>query len=126
MGEEVLDRLRLDPGQRTLGQLLQDREAAYQEIRRLREELDRLRTMRSQVADRSKNSDKEVPKSALRPGTLIGIKDVAWLVSVSRPTIYRWVQNGDFPQPVRVGSNAVRWKAEDVEQWRNSLEVSRV
>jgi hypothetical protein len=34
--EDVLERLRMDPGQRTLGQLLQDREAAAHEIRKLR------------------------------------------------------------------------------------------
>lgn len=36
MRDDVLVRLRLDPGQRTIGQLLQDREAAFHEIVRLR------------------------------------------------------------------------------------------
>jgi hypothetical protein len=42
--EDMLDRLRLDPGSRTLGQLLQERQWALQEITRLRAEL--LRTRR--------------------------------------------------------------------------------
>ncbi|MDZ7840407.1 MAG: hypothetical protein U5R46_06230 [Gammaproteobacteria bacterium] len=42
---DILDRLRIDPGQRTLGQLLQDREAAAHEIRKLQAELERLRTV---------------------------------------------------------------------------------
>ena len=39
MTVDIADRLRLDPGQRTLGQLLQDREAALHEILRLRKRL---------------------------------------------------------------------------------------
>jgi len=36
----ILERLRIDPGQQTLGELLQDREAALHEIRMLRREVD--------------------------------------------------------------------------------------
>jgi hypothetical protein len=41
MRTDILQRLRIDPGQRTLGQLLQDREAAALEIERLRAEINR-------------------------------------------------------------------------------------
>jgi len=44
MREDILERLHVDPGQRTLGQILQDREDARHEIIRLRAELDRLRS----------------------------------------------------------------------------------
>jgi hypothetical protein len=40
--EDLLDRLRGDPGLRTLGQLIQEREAAFIEIARLRREVERL------------------------------------------------------------------------------------
>lgn len=42
------ERLRIDPGQRTLGELIQDREASLHEIRRLRAEIDRLRARTDQ------------------------------------------------------------------------------
>lgn len=42
MREDLLDRLRGDPGLRTLGQLIQEREAAFIEIARLRREVERL------------------------------------------------------------------------------------
>ena len=44
MRNDILDRLRLDPGHRTLGQLLLDREAAAHEIERLHRALESLRT----------------------------------------------------------------------------------
>ena len=41
MSPDMLDLLRLDAGTRTLGQLLQEREWAYGEITRLRQEVQR-------------------------------------------------------------------------------------
>ena len=39
------------------------------------------------------------------------------LIKVSRPTLYRWMKNGDFPKPVHMGANMVRWKASDIKNW---------
>ena len=44
-------------------------------------------------------------------------QQVEKLIKVSRPTLYRWMKNGDFPKPVHMGSNMVRWKASDIEKW---------
>jgi len=117
--EDVLDRLRIDPGQRTLGQLLQDREAAAHEIRQLRSEIDRLRTVR---AGRKERAGTAAPEThAFRPGTLIRIREVCDLVGVCRATVYRWVSEGAFPRPVRISDTAVRWKVDEIEAWREGL-----
>ena len=39
------------------------------------------------------------------------------LFKVSLATIYRWIKEGKFPKPVRLGANMVRWKASDIEAW---------
>ena len=39
------------------------------------------------------------------------------LLKVSPATIYRWIKEGKFPKPVRLGANMVRWKASDIEVW---------
>ena len=39
------------------------------------------------------------------------------LFKVSPATIYRWIKEGKFPKPVRLGANMVRWKASDIEVW---------
>tara|TARA_B110000037_G_C16908608_1_gene419306 strand:+ start:479 stop:667 length:189 start_codon:yes stop_codon:yes gene_type:complete len=44
-------------------------------------------------------------------------QQVEKLIKVSRPTLYRWMKNGDFPKPVHMGANMVRWKASDIENW---------
>jgi len=126
IGDDILDRLRIDPGKRTLGELLQDREAAAHEIRRLRAEMERLRSVRM---PRKGNAEAARPednrKSAFRPGSLIRISEVCELVGVSRTTIYRWITEGEFPEPVRLSKYAVRWRIDEVESWRDALGQAR-
>lgn len=35
----------------------------------------------------------------------------------NRVTLGRWVRNGHFPAPIRLGPNSVGWRARDVEEW---------
>jgi len=53
---------------------------------------------------------------------LMRIKEVCDLLKVSRATIYRWVEEGKFPEPVVLGHDdgkrsAVRWFEVDVLYW---------
>ena len=45
------------------------------------------------------------------------------LFKVSPATIYRWIKEGKFPKPVRLGANMVRWKASDIEAWMTNRET---
>lgn len=45
------------------------------------------------------------------------IRVVCSLTTKSKPTIYRWVKNGLFPAPVRIGPNSVAWRAQDIRAW---------
>ncbi|SKB63485.1 helix-turn-helix transcriptional regulator [Sphingopyxis flava] len=38
--------------------------------------------------------------------------------SLSRRTIYRYVKEGLFPPPVKLGPNRVAWPSESIEAWR--------
>jgi prophage regulatory protein len=46
------------------------------------------------------------------------------LFKVSPATIYRWIKEGSFPKPVRLGANMVRWKASDIEAWMLEKEMA--
>ena len=46
------------------------------------------------------------------------------LFKVSPATIYRWIKEGNFPKPVRLGANMVRWKASDIEAWMTEREAA--
>jgi len=120
MHQDVVDRLRIDPGKRTLGELLQDREAALYEILRLRGDIAKLVEARKPKAvqrDRASNPD---PKSRPDSRQLLKLKEICELLSVSRSTIYYWMSERNFPRPVRLGARAVRWQAEEIKDWCRS------
>jgi prophage regulatory protein len=122
MHDDILQRLCLDPGQRTLGELLQDRETAVHEIRRLRAQCESrvalASAQQSAVAAQAAGSENQ----PLRPSALLRLAELSNLLSVSTSTIYRWVAEGLFPAPISLGKRSVRWQADEVERWRRKLE----
>jgi prophage regulatory protein len=43
--------------------------------------------------------------------------DVAKLLQVSKPTIYRWRADGTLPPSIKYGPKVVGWPVEVIEQW---------
>ena len=117
----IIERLRIDPGRRTLGELLQDREAALREIQLLRRETEHLRNTWEDRREKSSTVPSKASEQNFQIGMLIRISEVCRLVGVCRSTIYRWISEGSFPRPVRIGERAVRWRIENIEAWRNEL-----
>lgn len=48
---------------------------------------------------------------------LLDIKEVAKRTSLSRTTIWRRLKNGDFPDPLRLSEQCVRWREDDINAW---------
>lgn len=42
---------------------------------------------------------------------------------ISRPTLWRWVAQGRFPNPVKLGPQTTRWRAADVDDWEAQTEA---
>ncbi len=38
----------------------------------------------------------------------------------SRSTIYRWIDQGIFPPPIKIGPNSVAWTYDSIIEWLNS------
>jgi prophage regulatory protein len=127
MRRDVLAQLRIDPGLRTLGELLQDREAAAFEIEELRSEITRVRagssTRTSQYAMKEEPPQPIATTKArgFRAGTLIRLKEVCELLGISRSTVYKRLADKTFPAPVRLGPRTVRWHVDAIEAWRDTL-----
>ena len=45
------------------------------------------------------------------------INDVTLLTSISRSSIYRMINEGDFPVQISVGNRQVRWSRQEVLDW---------
>jgi prophage regulatory protein len=123
---DILQRLRIDPSQRTLGQLLQDREAAALEIERLRVEINRRESPATHGTSgrtprhRRTNSVDPSREAPFRAGSLIRLVDVCRFLSISRSTVYKRLSERSFPEPVHLGPRTVRWRVDDIEAWRDA------
>ena len=47
-------------------------------------------------------------------------RDVERLVGLSKPSLYRQINAGTFPRPVKLGPRAVGWRRAEVEEWLRS------
>jgi prophage regulatory protein len=45
------------------------------------------------------------------------LNDLKHRVGVSGSTIWAWVKQGKFPQPVKLSENCTAWTSESVETW---------
>jgi len=53
---------------------------------------------------------------------LLRIKEVSEWINVSQSSIYKWVEQGRFPPPIKLGDDetkrqSARWVEEDIEDW---------
>lgn len=53
-------------------------------------------------------------------------KDMAARYQVSRQTVWRWVREGRFPKPIRLGAAAIRWSEEDILKWEQEKKAEAV
>ena len=52
--------------------------------------------------------------------------EVEVVTGLSRASIYAKMQKGEFPAPVRLGSNSVAWRVADIEDWIDALPPARL
>ena len=56
---------------------------------------------------------------------LLRRRQVEEITGIARSSIYRLMQQGDFPQSVRVGPAAVRWRESAITDWLESRPLAR-
>lgn len=54
---------------------------------------------------------------SLIPSVLIDAAELARILSVSKPTIWRWLSEGRLPEPIRLTSQCLRWRLDAVLAW---------
>ena len=91
MPTDLLGRLQADPGTRTFGELVQERQWALQEIHRLRALLAREETARSRYVQRSEKRPKEeadpTDKPRIHPAQFLSLAEITKHFDLSRSTI---------------------------------------
>ena len=131
MRVDMLERLKMDPGTRTLGELLQERQWAVHEIERLRSFSVSLSPKRrtefvarlpSAIAPSTRVSVVETPSVVpASPSRMLRLSEVQDMVGLSRSTIYQMIARGRFPAGIRVGERARRWRLGEIVVWQEKL-----
>ncbi|MEY8765732.1 MULTISPECIES: helix-turn-helix transcriptional regulator [Francisella] len=57
---------------------------------------------------------------------IMRIGEVVEITGVSRSTIYRWVDKGQFPKYVKLSPTSTGWYSDKVYEWLESLDNSEV
>lgn len=55
---------------------------------------------------------------------LLKAEEVQAITAVSKATLYRLISSGQFPKPLQVGPQAVRWRLSDIDSWMSALSTS--
>jgi prophage regulatory protein len=117
---DICELLQLDPTRRTLGDLIQERSMALAEIVRLRR-LAAEGTSRDAGRDAVQVAGGHSSQPAGIEGRLLRLTEVCEMLAMSRSSVYAHMKKGAFPQPVKVGARAVRWRADSVSTWKAGL-----
>ena len=48
---------------------------------------------------------------------LLSRHEVERRVDLTTTSIYRLMRSGQFPRPIRIGAQAVRWRSDELERW---------
>jgi prophage regulatory protein len=48
---------------------------------------------------------------------LLRMRQVLEQTGLSRSVLYRLVDDGSFPRPVKLGERSIAWRSEDVDAW---------
>ena len=61
------------------------------------------------------------PTSHAEDDELLTLTDIVEWIKVSESTIYRWIDEGIFPRPLKLGAESkqspMRWIRKDVSDW---------
>jgi prophage regulatory protein len=120
---DIVDVLHIDAGQRTIGELIRDRERSLMEIVRLRTLVTASAAKRnSPSVSPAEDSDRESTRYPTEK--LIKLAELCKLLDMSRSTIYKMKMEGRFPEPIKVGYRAVRWRLSDIRAWQDARAVT--
>ena len=80
----------------------------------------------SRFTDTNKTTSKTDKNSsaAICRRTILNVREVSNYLNLSKPTIYRLMNEGKFPRPIQLSKNRVAWRSDEIEFWLESLPKS--
>jgi len=56
---------------------------------------------------------------------ILRLPEVISITGVSRSSIYKWVDEGQFPRPKQLGSRAIGWDSRELADWMDSRPIQQ-
>jgi len=56
---------------------------------------------------------------------ILRLGDVKARCALSKTTIYRLIESGFFPKPIRLGPNSVGWLSDELDKWVTDRAAAR-
>ncbi|GIU09848.1 hypothetical protein TUM4641_25800 [Shewanella morhuae] len=60
----------------------------------------------------------------INPNQIISISAMCKNLNKGRSTLFVWVRDGHFPQPIRVGKKTLGWTTKQYQSWLESKEAA--
>jgi prophage regulatory protein len=57
---------------------------------------------------------------------ILRMREVIQRIGLSRSTIYKLMENNDFPKPMKLGAQAIGWRDTDIDVWISSRPISPI
>ena len=54
----------------------------------------------------------------------LNMRELEARYQVTKTTIYSWIKTRDYPKPIHLGANLVRWNSAQVDAWEAEREVA--
>ena len=48
---------------------------------------------------------------------MLNLVEVTERLKITRTTVYRWMESGKFPKPIKLSETTNRWLLSDIERW---------
>ncbi len=56
---------------------------------------------------------------------LLSLPEVVRITGIARATIYKKINDGTFPKPLRISLTCVRWRSDEIDRWVDKLTNER-
>lgn len=56
---------------------------------------------------------------------LLNRREVQQACKLSKSTLYRLMRTGAFPEPLKIGPKAIRWRVDEIQEWVESRPRAR-
>ncbi len=88
--------------------------ASQQLVATLKRELDVIKRLACMVSD--------YPDPGVASRRLLRAAEVKSMCSISNATLYKGINEGTFPKPIKISDRSVRWRLTDIDSWLEACE----